>query len=403
MEQMQPASDKEINMAEEVGCAKGQLDRRLCTMTPAKLAKVSGDERKLVDELEVLAKKEAAKSAATSGQARALASPALLGKVLAASGNPVVRKLSNKAGNFADWANRAVTSASLPPLTEETSGQWVKTAVYLAATFTPPLGDLFSLADAISTGDIEQGVVAVTGVAAFAIGLAAPPVGAVIAVGLAIYTVGKALWNFFRGRARDWAETPPGTLEELVAQGADIQLASRKLNGEPANLIFSHNHPVATQTLLLDSKWTKVNTGKTPVKYTIKAGKNDFFEMRYECRFLDACQGPAPGLAGDPRPVIGDASLVVWQNGKAISATCKAAFRHTSLWVDCGDLTKSVTIAKDKPAVVEVGYILDAREDLSGLCQALPCVLREARANVTLKVHADRPYHLDLPVKVGVA
>ncbi|MGW7531296.1 hypothetical protein [Amycolatopsis sp. NPDC054798] len=279
----------------------------------------------------------------------------------------------------------------------------MKTIAYLAATFAPPLGDLFSLADADAAAGrkLEQGIVAVAGLAGFAIGLTFPPVGVAVAVGVAVYSAVTTIIGFFRTRSRDWVEEPPGTLKELTGKGADIRWDSRSLNGKRTDLVFSNAKPVAAQKLLLNSKWAKRETGKTPISYTLSENPS------YSSFIL------FPGIPRFCRALpIAGFSMTVWQDGKAvIPDECTTRYAppgtpgsfEAEQFLECEGLSRRVTVSSGKPAVLEVRYVLGSYDGIRKICPAPPCALDKIDGHSEIHANADKKYVLNLPFTVGIA
>ncbi|QIS03401.1 hypothetical protein F5X71_14685 [Nocardia brasiliensis] len=368
------AGYQDLLIAAEVGCEKGREDPRICGMSNEQIRAVPKD-LELVEADLVTAVKSQQPAGPTTMGLHDVASPAGLSRVASllrhatqASKNPAVRKLTERADDFATWASRVnVTTGALQ---ESTVDAYAKAAIYLAASAAPPLGDLLSLSEAISTGNIEQAVVAVIGVAATAIALAFPPAGAAIAVGLAVYNVGKFLFNFYLATPRDWVEDPPGTPQELYTSGADFKWITYPFKGEHVALLLSKDKFVDTADLILNSKWTESNTDRQPVKYSIPSGDAEF--MRF-------------GGGG----LFDDASVSIWQDGKVATSEC-AKDKNVKEAFACSELSKPVEIALDKPAVLQVSIIGQNAKDLS-ICRDRACatwaklvVLSEGKKEVSL-------------------
>ncbi len=394
------ATPEELRFVAESECEKGKLDHRLCAMSEPQINQLQPHLEKEAQDLAELAKSVAPpEGRAAPWTADSLAT--FLTKIMNASPNPAVRNLVNKAGEFADMASSVSVPAGLV-LSQSTAVEFAKGALYLALNRTPPLGDLFALADAVASGNIEQGVVAVIGVAATAIGLVFPPAGAVIAVGLAIYNVGKIIWNFFLARPRDWIADPPGTAKELFESGANLTWTHRNVKGMPANLIFSENKLVATQSLLMNSVWTKYNSDRTPVTYSFPEGGVDFYEAGVITARIEYSQGEWSELG----PKVLSAALVIWQDDKAHTADCRVVRPQNLHYSDviCGNLSRSVTIAHNKPATLEVAYVLEEYQSLDSYCEtSRPCVAEEMH-NGQLKVLSEgtRTVKVEVPFLAAI-
>ncbi|GAA2777900.1 hypothetical protein [Crossiella cryophila] len=355
------ASEKELNFVAETGCHSGRLDKRTCDMSAKQIEKLLPNLQDETAALRAAAMSDPAAQAMTSGQRTTADITKIIENATKISKNPAVKKLTDKASTFADFASRSNTGTGAA-LGEQTVLEYAKAAIYLALSFRPPLGDLLSLAEAISSGNIEQGIVAVIGLTAFAIGLAFPPLGAIISVGLAIYGVGKLVWSYFRAKPRDWIQEPPSTPRDLFKSGADIKWTEQKVNGEAANVVFSKNKLIATQTMLLNSRWTEYNKDRKPVNYTIPAGvQYNYASTLFYLEMFEAV-------------------LIVWQDGKPSIAECSIpGYDGANSSIRCGRLTDSVTISATKGATLEVRYILKNHEKLDTVCKpkpSPPCIVR---------------------------
>lgn len=382
------ATPAELQVVAEAACEKGQLDPRLCAMSEPQMSSLLPGLEKETLELTRQAE-DAARIEGTTGARTVAGVSQALTKFLSASKNPAVKELTNKADKYATWASNLSIPAGMA-LEGTTVKEVGKAACYVLLNMTPPLGDLYSLADSVAHGNIEQGVIAVLGVAAFAIGLTFPPAGAVIAVGLAVYNVGKVMWNFFLARHRNWVTNPVDAAKELFNAGASLKWTQRTLKGKPAHLIFSENTLVATQSLILDSKWTKYNRDSKPVTYTIPSGGGIFYEGEV---LTGATLDPIHNVHVGVGPTILDAALVIWQDNKAHAAECKVIRPYVTSVIDCGNLSSSVTIAHNKPAVLELAYTLNDYEELRGLCPApdRPCTTDNLQYNSLEVTSAGKP------------
>ncbi|MFE0023331.1 hypothetical protein [Amycolatopsis sp. NPDC059021] len=394
------STPEELKNVAETGCAKrsnGALPQRVCNELTAEQAdNLPADLEAQVDELEELVKQDPqARDLLTQPRSVTGVGPGLaklIGRAAKASKSPAVRQLSDKAGEFADWAGRATTAAGA--LTTNTVADYAKSAAYIAASFAPGVGEMMSLVEGITTGNVEQSVVAVVGLAGIAIGLAFPPAGTLIAVGVAVYNLSQLLWSFFEARPRDWINDPPGTAEELFESGADIKWTSHDLNGQPVNVVFNPREPVATQTLLLDSKWTKHNRDRQPVTYTLPTGNKMFYYSGIEVPRLDAV-------------------VIVWQDGKAHTSTCtaKPSTVGQGTIIVCKDLSERkndpVKIALGRNAVLEVHYLLTDPDELSKICspRPRPCALPQKGSHSGLEVLSEgkKNVPVGLPFQVGIS
>ncbi|GAA3691232.1 hypothetical protein GCM10022267_91620 [Lentzea roselyniae] len=378
------ATDEEVLSEAEEACEKGELPQTPCAMSVGQVERLLPDMKKQVAEMADLVEK--------SPEARALGpgprSAPDVGKILAGvaklSKNASMQKLSDRAGEFADWASRTVTTAGA--LTENTAEEYAKAVISIAASFVPPLGDLWSLADAVANGNVEQGVVAVVGLAATAIGMVFPPAGAIIAAGLAIYSVGKFLYNYFMVKERDWIDDPPGTVEELFESGAQLTWTEQQV-GEAgkANLVLDRDEFIATQTLLLNSTWTRYNAARQPVKYTFTPGEDLF-------------------VSWSNLPAVGEAVVILWQDGKAQTSTCKVASGGNESVVACRSLTGPVSISLGHSAVMEVKYIFKDYDAILKFCPKRPCVVHGRSGSTWNRVLSEdkETVTVPLPFSIGV-
>ncbi|MFC1403249.1 MULTISPECIES: hypothetical protein [Streptacidiphilus] len=189
-------------------------------------------------------------------------------------------KYADAIGGFAEKVATANTVHD--GLTDKTAEDVAKTVVGAL----PGLGDAFSLASAVSSGDLESGIVAVVSLAGTMVATVCPPAGVVIAVAALVYTVAKKIWGWLCGRTRDWRLDPPGNPEDLFKEGADLAWDARTglvngRQGESRNFAVllsqftpgnDHGEPVrwAHAKLLMDSNWSKAAAaGKVPKPYTV--------------------------------------------------------------------------------------------------------------------------------------
>jgi hypothetical protein len=370
------ATEQERLMALEEGCIKdGDL---ACTMSDAAVHKLPADIEKDSDDLhnlvvnnkDVKAAVLALRSAAIAPQdmnARVAGIANVLQKITKVSSNPAIRKLSDKVDEFADIAGKA--SAGGGALTTNTIMGYAEAAIGLV----PVLGDIYSLGSAIANGDVETGVCAAISLVGTAIGLAFPPAGAVIAAGLAIYSLGKLIWSFFEAKPRDWIKQPPADPQELFESGADIKWDARKINGREANLVFPEDGRTATQTLLLDSKWTTYNKDRQPVKYTIKGVSSVGLLNQQDWNMLLEL----PVLMGPPP------TMTAWQDGKKYTGACEIV-AHGG--VVCGLIKQSIVISANHPAMIRITTTLD--DYIQSICGTPPCT-REGEQFGYLGVHSE--------------
>ncbi|MFD9891952.1 hypothetical protein ACFWY9_21635 [Amycolatopsis sp. NPDC059027] len=396
------STPEELKTVAEEACdesSTGALPERVCNeLTAEQVDRLPADLKAQVDELEKLAKEDLA-ARDSLAQPRSIAGVAqVLDRVTKLSNNPAMKQLTGKGGQFADWAGRATTAAG--GLTAGNVVEYAKSVAYIAASFVPGVGDLMSLVEGITTGNVEQSVVAVVGLAGVAIGLAFPPAGAVIAVGLAVYSLAKYIWSFFEARTRDWVNDPPGTPEELRDRGADIKWTDHKLPGkkDKVNVVLSKTGHVATQTMLLDSKWTKYNRDQRPVKYTLQTTGRlpGFYPGTFYTNVINGIR-------------FKKVEMTVAQGGK-VSNPVKCfpdenyPQKDLVTIVVCATLKPVVTISAGHSAVLKLKYFIDnPSEDIDEGC-APPCVFD--RENLSfLFVHAERseqPIQLPVHFRIGV-
>ncbi|PXX54605.1 hypothetical protein DFR70_12446 [Nocardia tenerifensis] len=376
-----------------------------CTMSKQDIDSIDADTKTDVDELhDIAASQPPADSEKGSQAAAPIAAPsaAALSKTLKniaksmskAKNSAAVRKLADKTQQLeriATWAGH--TKNSLGTGAELTTGNVeniAKAAVGTALAFTPVAGDLFSLAISIADGNVHDGICAVVSLAATAVGLVLPPVGAVVAAGLAVYQLGNLLWSFFQAEAtpRDWIKNPPATAKELFESGASIGWESIPVGGKKATLVFDRKQHIATQTLLMDSKWGKSNNKNRPVvTYNLLPQKNVMWLS-------------IPKNFPTKDTVV---TLNVWQNGDITNAECR--FLPVVLTLQCNNLEKRVTISQGRPAVLTVSYIYDPEKVAKSICSGPPCVASRKKGSfldVYPENQTDKGVQLPLPFTVGL-
>ncbi|MCM6778477.1 hypothetical protein NDR87_33825 [Nocardia sp. CDC159] len=366
----------ELLGAAEVGCEKGKLDPSICRLSNEQIRAVPTD-MKVVESDLIAAIQSDPQANATSTELHDVAAPAsiarvteLLRRAIRASNNPTVRKLTDKANDFATWASRATVAGSA--LAENTAEDYARAAIYLAASATPPVGDLISLAEAISTEDVEQGIVAVVSLSATAIALIFPPAGAVVAAGVAVYNLGKFLFNYFLAKTRDWIKQPPGTPEELFQSGAEFKWTSYPFKGQKVNILLTDDKFVTTANLIMNSKWTEYNRDRRPVKYTIPSGDKKFYG------------GGAGGFD--------EISITIWQDGKAATSECTKQGSTFS----CSKLSRPVEVSLEKPAALEMNVIAQKSKELS-FCKKEACI-----TGTHLIVSSEGTEDVSIPFILGV-
>ncbi|WP_132121568.1 hypothetical protein [Actinocrispum wychmicini] len=384
------ASDQELNQTEEIHCIEaGTAD---CGMTAAEVQRfqsdLQGTERELHDLAETIPE---AQTLRTDRSVRNIAN--VLSKITRASKNPAVQKLGDKTGQFADLEGRLETGGGA--LSENTALDYAKGVVSLAASFVPPVGDILSLADSIANGDIESGIVAVVSLTATAVALAFPPAGGIIAAGLAIYSLGKLIWDFFRGRPRDWIQQPPANPQELFESGADIKWDQRKIGDQTADLVFSveGEHVVGRQTLLLDSTWTPENHDRQPVTYLVTEYRNSFPPV-----YIFGGSNELP----DPPTV----TTTVYQKGlfpePEQCVTTMEKFGNAE-WPKVKCSPTPFTIESGSPAVLELTYTYPRSKDIVEVCGDPPCVFPRDTFDSVLQVYSENqvPVPILLPFVFG--
>ncbi|MBP2476559.1 hypothetical protein JOF53_005431 [Crossiella equi] len=351
------ASEEELTLEHEVACETGELDARACRMDTGEVVGLPQNLQKQTEEL-VKNCRQLAECAQTGPQPRTGADIAKILRALTkASGNPAVQKLTGRADDFAAFAGRLSTVGG--PLTSDSERlkEFAKASAYLVLSAVPPVGDLLGLAESVANGDVEQGVLAVLGVAATAVGLAFPPAGSAIAAAVAIYSLGKFLWNTYRAKARNWVSDPVGMFKYTMSSGVDVRWTEQKLGGRTVNVVFSRNKLIATQTLLMNSQWHTVAGVSKPSSRTLPTGPGIFYRVV------------------GPLLTYGAVSAIVWQDGRAHAATCRV---HPT--VMCGGLTEEVTISENRNAVLELRYLLKDYDELQRVCPSPPCRIGTGKA-----------------------
>lgn len=330
-----------------------------CKMTAAQVAKLPSDIQKLTGQLrsEILAnpQEQAELKADRQAQPRAFGGAAakIVGTIAKFTKNPTVRKLADRADKLGDVAGH-VTDATYAAngLTEGTAPAIAKSVVYMM----PVVGDVYSLGEAIANGDVESGVVATVSLIGTAVGVAFPPAGAVVAVGLAVYYVAKLLFGWSAAEPRDWIAEPPGTPQEMTESGAFFHSEMYKVADKPVSVVLhttGGQQAQVVQTLLLDSRWTDHNRDRRPVTYVLPAG------------------GGKP-LSLDTQWANDGATITAWQGGKRYDGTCTGQGIYS-----CG-LAAPLTIALDRPAVMKITYTYSLDRMSLDYCTAgsPPCVPR---------------------------
>ncbi|MFI7338947.1 hypothetical protein ACIBUY_13535 [Streptomyces sp. NPDC050085] len=405
-----------------------QTGSKACRMTAADIARIPGDLKKASEEfqaelasdpeLAAEVKQEAAdaRRAALRHGPHAQNRSALpnLGRVVrtlaAHSKNAAVRSMgklnADKIGDFADNVSRAVYAHN--GVKESTAASIAKIAIYS----TPVIGDVFSLGEVIFSKDmpigerIEGGVVAAVSLAGAAAAVAFPPLGAAIGVGVATYYVGKAIWGWLCGGAKEeeWVIDPPLTPQDLYDRGADIRWETHPVAGRQvavevwdapprsapdwANLSWDpippgQAHPpvpsfvrpvngwlphpddmtghTVTQKLLLDSKWSSDKRHQDGL-------------LPYELEQLDVSGGLVREYAVHLGNTWGaqSAEFAVWQDGKKYEGRCSVQKYHhpvgqpQAVEVYCGlapshtmHTVPRVVVSENHPAVVEIATTYD--------------------------------------------
>ncbi|WHT15984.1 hypothetical protein N8J89_22915 [Crossiella sp. CA-258035] len=349
------ASDEELIKELEISCEQGEADERFCRMDRGEVHGLPRQLKRAAEEFTDLCR-DLPECSQSGAQPRTRADIAkALRAITTASKNPAVRNLSSRAGEFADFAGRATTGGGALTANTDRLKEYARTALYLAASTVPPLGDLIGLAEAVAVGDVEQGITAVLGLAATAIGLAFPPAGAAIAAGVAIYGLAKFMWNYYQAKFRNWFTDPVGVFNRTFSSGADIKWTEHKVGDRTANVVFAKDKLVATQTLLLNSKWNEYPDGRKPATYTLPRSRHQIFQVANKLDYFEIV-------------------LIVWQDEKAHTAECGPIGQgHTVAF--CKLLSSPVTISAERNAVLEVRYILKDPAVLDQKCPTRPCVL----------------------------
>ncbi|MFD4910782.1 hypothetical protein [Kitasatospora purpeofusca] len=369
----------------EEGCIKTGSDA--CRMTSQQAHKLLADTKKLTRELhdeimgnpaevaELKAARQQKNRVATGFAAKAAATITKFTK------HQAVKNLNKVSGQVGDVAGYQINGTyAVNGLTEGTAEAISKSIVYMV----PVLGDLWSLGEAVANRDTESGVVAVVSLIATAAAFAFPPAGALLATAVAAYYVAKLIIGFLCSKERDWVAEPPGTPQELFESGADIRWETHRVAGKDVVAIIPPSGSVK-QTLLLDSKWTQSNSGRTPVKYSLNGRL--FFSS-----------------AGSPKAV------TIWQGGRqAGTATCEdleGAYQITDIYhlgnlsspeenIEC-KLNSTATISLGNPAVMVLEYSFPKNKP----CPGTPCVPdKAAKASLTVKSEGTKSVTLNLPFR----
>lgn len=280
-----------------------------------------------------------------------------------------------------------------------------KSVAAVVVSALPVLGDAFSIANALNNKDVESGVIALISLAGTMVAALCAPAGAVIAVGLIVYTVAKKIWGWFCSKDRDWRLEPPGDPEELTSNGANIRWEShdgKAPNGDteeyalqltriprdaPKDDVSRWAHP----KLLLDSRWSdaaKAPTKEsTPVEYTVTAVTLNGLQRYYN-----------------------DVVFSSWQDGKRRDAVCTVTTgpNASGQSIRCElDGDNRITVAENKPALITVdfNYALyesdDVKEDrfcdpVPGPC--LPVKSGDYGSVISVESPKDKK-HYEVPVK----
>ncbi|WP_433664607.1 hypothetical protein ACQPW1_22210 [Nocardia sp. CA-128927] len=318
-----------------------------------------------------------------------------VGKVKNAAAVKRLTEQTEQLGRIGEYAGHVKNSlATAGELTTGNVETIARAAVGVALGFVPVVGDLYTVADSIASGNVHDGICAVVSLTATAIGLVFPPAAAVIGAALAVYQLGRLLWGFFQAEAtpRDWVQDPPATPGELLQSGADIKYEARPFAGKSADVVFARNTNLTTQTLLLDSRWGEHNSDNRPVvTYTLPKTEvyRSLLPFRESSVYL--------------------ATLNVWQNGNIYTATCRRTQTHGHATFICSDLDGSPTIGKGRPAVVTVTYLHDQNivngPDGKAICGPPPCVFPGFdvfSSTLTVLAEGKRSVKLNLPFSVGI-
>ncbi|ACU75399.1 hypothetical protein Caci_6552 [Catenulispora acidiphila DSM 44928] len=368
----------------EAGCIESGSSA--CTLTATQVAAMPSEIKRLTKELnqEVIDDPSLADGAEASAggiQPRAGISglSQALSKIGARSGNSFVRKLTSNsatAQQIADVAGNAsvannvaggLTTATLPAVSKAVIGS------------VPVFGDVFTIADSIFGKDaaengpnVEGIVVASVSLIATGVGLAFPPVGAVIAGALAIYSVGKTVLGWFESLLGFlWPQIPPPTPQELFDQGLDVKTTTTPIDGHEYDVVVSKSMKTVTQTILLDSKWTEYNKDSEPLTYIIRPPADGEFPSALNVGSSIYANGHF------------HTSLQIWQGGKSIPATCTQ-----SISPSCGP-DSDMTIGLDRPAVFTITYTV--REFLLNSCDRPVCGTENPK--LSLRVYDPRTKH----------
>ncbi|GGV58558.1 hypothetical protein [Streptomyces spectabilis] len=363
-------SERQWLEALEEGCIK--TGSPACKMTQQQAGKLLSDTRQLTQKLhqEIMSNPAEVAELKSARQQRTRAATASAARVAAIiskySKSPAVKKLdkySAKIGDIAGHVNNATFAVN--GLTEGTAESISRAIVYMV----PVVGDVWSLGEGIANGDVESGAVAVVSLIATAAAAVLPPAGAVLAAAVAAYSVAKMIIGFLCSKDRDWEAEPPGTPKELFESGADIRWETRRVAGKDVAAIIPPNRSV-TQTLLLDSKWTKYNAGRQPVKYSLSKG---YLMM----------DGPAEAKR-----------LTVWQAGRqAGNGDCDIAPEEMGPGLFCS-LNSTAVISLNHPAIIVIEYDFPEKNPCSGT----PCVpAQRTRSILTVHSEGKKPVHLNLP------
>ena len=289
-----------------------------------------------------------------------------------------------------------------------------KVAIYS----TPVVGDVFSLGEAIfdpslTTAErVEGGVCAtlslIAATAAFAGGPVGFTVGATIAVGLAAYYTGKAIWGWIASGSEDWTQAPT-TPQELYDAGAYLEWEAHTVTGnfvksgsdDPSPGLDSEEQGPVTadvamtipatesgqtrtvsETLLVDSRWTDYNKHGQPVAYDfIPYGPYNVPQGLYvRSGTWDAT----------------NATITVAQDGSVKSGTCQGTVGDISPFYQCGP-DATVRISNGHPAVVTVTYTYSLNDWFGSTPE-----IHDIEASLTVYTPQSRKVILDMPFQVAL-
>ncbi|GLZ38088.1 hypothetical protein [Actinokineospora sp. NBRC 105648] len=240
-----------------------------------------------------------------------------MGKATTFKAVKALSKVKPDAGGFASWGVGMVLLAT--NYDDIVSGKidYLDVAE-VVADIIPIFGSIVAFGNAARKGDIEGIILATVALGALAVGITCPPCGAGIALGAALYGIGKLIYEAIVGTV---TEPKPPTVADLVKDGARFEWERADQDGF---IQAGPSYSVETQTV-------RLRTDKREFTFTRLAGS------------AALGQSPVDLLEGQ-----------IWYAGKKVKTNCVGGIGGV---YSCAPADpKAVKVTKDKAAWIDLYY-----------------------------------------------